>query len=957
MRTGPRRSESPVAGLTSYEVGHLAAHLEASGRAGDLHRLMELWWVTEPAALAHRDVPVSAQNPWFAAHDRTGDLAGFASDVARAWRLAEAEAEEQIGRGEHAEAIGLEARYALSMASLRTLAANIPTSLVVRLVETGEWTLAHGLDQARIAPTAQRRAETLAALAVHVPERERARLLEEALEQAWAVRGPPERIGVVVRVATSLPQAERRGVLDRAFSIAIELDAGSGISDAFASLAPHLPERLLSKAVAAAKTMDEYSRRYTLTALARYLPKRLATEALRVAQAIEFAPERAEVIAHLARGLGEPTRSEVLEAAVTAANAVRPDWDVENGALLLPSLSGERRTALVRRLLAGVEAETSVEARGRWVAELAPHLDARMRARALEETLAVAEKIEDEDDLWMRADVLVRLTPLLPARRRRQLIEEALEALEASEGYEEDEELFGALVPHMPQRLLPRTLAIALELARAEKTEALAVLATRLPTRLVHEALHATRAVGDEDERAQTLVALASHLPETLRTDVLQQAVAAARTLSSRDRFWGEHALARLMSHMSGAQATEALAAARAIEADFTRADALIALLPELEKTLKDEAWTDAVAAIRRDDDPLTAEGRARRLTELATHCAEPTRTELLEEALAAVRTMLDNEGQALVLSTLAPLLPESLNHEALAITRAISGDWWRADAIAAIAPKLHDALMPEALAVVKSIREPGARAQALEALAPHLPESQLEAALAAAPKARLHRAHALAALAPRLHGAEREEALEYLVTALRTLRDDVALANRVPEIAPLLPVERKAEIVGMGLQAALRIDEHWQRAYALRQLAPFLQQPRRSEMLEEALAAARAIHDDEQRAQELAHLAPDFTQPKMVEIFAEALAVARRIEEQTARTKALSRLLAHMIDLAPSTLHRLWSETLRTSAERTRAEVLADLRALGQALAALGGTAAVEEVTRAVRDTSRWWS
>ncbi|MCB8923966.1 MAG: hypothetical protein H6662_20490 [Ardenticatenaceae bacterium] len=61
-------NSNPVAQLTRYELRHLVAHLEQSGRIGDLHRLLALETGEQ-------------RNAWYEAKDAVGDLQGYLDDV------------------------------------------------------------------------------------------------------------------------------------------------------------------------------------------------------------------------------------------------------------------------------------------------------------------------------------------------------------------------------------------------------------------------------------------------------------------------------------------------------------------------------------------------------------------------------------------------------------------------------------------------------------------------------------------------------------------------------------------------------------------------------------------------------------------------------------------------------------------------------------------------------------
>jgi len=85
------------------------------------------------------------ENMWYTVHERVGDTSGYLSDVDRAWRLAE---RAYAGR-QSSSAIGLQCRYALIVASLCSLAGNIPPALLAALVEKGIWLGPQGLAYAR----------------------------------------------------------------------------------------------------------------------------------------------------------------------------------------------------------------------------------------------------------------------------------------------------------------------------------------------------------------------------------------------------------------------------------------------------------------------------------------------------------------------------------------------------------------------------------------------------------------------------------------------------------------------------------------------------------------------------------------------------------------------------------------------------------------------------------------
>ena len=176
----------------------------------------------------------------------------------------------------------------------------------------------------------------------------------------------------------------------------------------------------------------------------------------------------------------------------------------------------------------------------------------------------------------------------------------------------------------------------------------------------------------------------------------------------------------------------EALEAARAIEPEYGRSAALVALAPRLAPTERDQA---------------------------------------LREALEAARAIGDEGARSWALAALAPRLAE-LGHpaEAVETARAIGDERARSRRLAALAPPRGGARPPgRGAGGGASHRELGGPVRGVAALAPHLGPTERDRALREALEAaraigkRRSRSEALAALAPRLaelgHPAEALEA------------------------------------------------------------------------------------------------------------------------------------------------------------------------------------------------------
>lgn len=197
-----------------YIHAHLAWHLVEAGQEAELHTLL-------------REESAEGRNGWFEARERLGQTAGFLADVGRAWKAADEGADRDSG------ALGLGCRYALMVASVNSLAGNLPTELLVALVEWGGWQPAQALAYARQIPGQEQRTLALAALARHLTGELREEALAEALAAARAIGNEWAR------------------------------------AEALAALAPYLTGELVAEGLAAARAIgDEGARARALAALA-----------------------------------------------------------------------------------------------------------------------------------------------------------------------------------------------------------------------------------------------------------------------------------------------------------------------------------------------------------------------------------------------------------------------------------------------------------------------------------------------------------------------------------------------------------------------------------------------------------------------------------------------------------------------------------------------------------------
>jgi hypothetical protein len=631
-----------------YIHNTLAWHLEQAGHAEELHALL-------------REETAEGRNGWFEAREWLGQVAGYLEDVARVRRNVEGAFRDR----QECRALGQQCRYALIIASLNSLAGNIPSPLLAALVEQGVWSPSQGLAYVRQIPDHSQQAETLARLVPHLEPPQCQQILRETLEAVQAVSDKRRWSEALASLASRLAElGHPREALEAAQAIGSEGER----SEVLATLAPHLEptqrQQVLREAWVAAMAIDDKPRRVrALAALAQHLKPSQRQQVLRkvlvAAMAIDDEPRRVRALASLAphmEALGYPR--EVMEATWTIK------WEQDKWAYDDGWDQADATAALDQRL---TDLDQSYE--------------------ALEVVRAIGNKRQ-------RAGALVSLAPRLDLPQRQQVLREALEAARVIGDEWQRAGALAALAPHLAELGHPR------------------------------EALKTAQAIGDERRRAEALAALTLHLQPPRCQQVLCEAMKVAQAIGDERQRAGT--LAALAPHLAElGHPREALEAVRAIGVEWERAKVLATLAPHLQQPQRQQVLREALAAAQAIGDERQ---RVEALAALAPHLQPPQRQQILREALEMAWSIGDERQQAGALVSLAPRLAE-LGHprEALAAAQAIGDERRRAEALAALAPHLpppqRQQILREALEASRAIGFQRQRASGLRALAPRLAE------------------------------------------------------------------------------------------------------------------------------------------------------------------------------------------------------------------------------------------
>ncbi len=596
-----------------YIYANLVWHMEKANKVEEIHALL-------------REETAEGKNGWYQTRESLGQTSGFFEDIARAWQLTEFSSEAKIEKAETPQAFDLETRYALIIASINNLSANIPPNLIVLLVEHNIWSIAQGLAYARQKPNPEQRYYALRllsfSLCVSFPK--------EALIIAREIKDESVRARALAEIAPRLPDPE--DALLEALLVASDIKDKGVKASTLAEIAIRLPdpeETLLEALLVASDIKDEGVK---AKALAEIAPKLLHTEvALSVARNITDFGYRAIAIAGIVPKLSDP----------------------------------EEALAVSREIM-------NLKMRAVALAEIATELTGSQKADVLNESARLIKKIDDDFD---RAKSLIEIAPRLSDPE--EALKEAVSI--ASEIRDKD---VGAKIRSLPwigyKRLDPEeSRSIAMEIKDMEILESvrsLAEIASKLPeshkAKVLDVALELIERIKGQVSKGTAMAEIAPTLSEPKRTAALDEALKLVKKIG--DESSQEKALAGIAPWLAKLQ--DALNIIKYIKSRNMVLNVMARIVPKLTGAQKDGDKDKSAMSCRSLSEPAPKieKGylKARLTAEMASDLPEPLKTDAIKETIAVVQTIDDEVARAWTLAEIAPHLPEL--QDAIAMAREI---------------------------------------------------------------------------------------------------------------------------------------------------------------------------------------------------------------------------------------------------------------------------------------------
>lgn len=927
----------PTAPDDGYLYDHLAYHLHSAGQDEELHVLFE------------NDAWLKAR---FQQCGYTYD--GFLTDLEMAWTAAQALEETDCAAGRPMTTLVRQVRYGLLSSSIVSLSGNVPPQLLARAVEVEYWSAARGLALAAQMREAAQRAKAYIALLKtgRLDKKQHSEAQERGIEAALAIRYESslaevlgdlaphlegEQLSQMFKAALEIQNINKLSTVlktlsihlkseylyDEVFELALIIQDAKTLLAVFEVLAPYLNKEQLSRAKKqlSQKVIQNVEPEYH-EAAQRWALNQLehAIKQPRVTTSVSAIGNKANIESRASQKTLPETE---VEKKLSEALAITDDRDSSYlfyQLFLLSEISSQLRGKSVDKVLDLILAQTyfSDEALA-VIKDLTPRMNRQQLVHILKRVLSI-ESIE----------ALEVIAPHLDQRLLATALEASVETADRNDRMKQSnlKQVLIALAPYLHNGVLDQALQVALTLptyrifGSNSRWEVLAALSPNMNITQVKIALQSTLVIPDQADQVTSLATLIIVLEGKEREIIPKHALNLVMTSLEYDDDW-LFSLVKLFPLLNQERAEQVMDKVLAV----MEGGWWLRTILSMADVKLDYVYWERVLEVYLTNTNYSRIDREGILAVLAPHLNQSQ----LQRVLAAILEMEDKRNKVEELAMLIPWLNDAQLPQVRQVVLEIQDEPGRVVVLAALAQRLQDESL--AMAVVEIILQAVEQHRQVEqAQGEQFPE--IWVAETAINFQHLHSMNlpydwlfveALIMVAPLLQGEQLRQAMkaaEALYAAQDSLREMIivfigavmgkmALIIKGPwrkeimlgvvkeiitsctswppedilsKLASRLNYEEAKQILGV----ISAIESQFDRAEALRAIAPYLKE----ELLEQALAIALALSEKynaffNPRAEALAKLAPYLED----ELQAQTLKAALSLEFYGSRAMVLNAL------------------------------------------------------------------
>jgi hypothetical protein len=893
-----------------YLLQHYVQHLEES--TSDLDGLYAL-------------VEDGCRRAWQV--QREGGFQGFTNDVHLVWTaIRRALLSPDCNAECLSQGVGGAVRCALCMSSIWSLGVNVPAPLLAACLKHKILSSSQATHFAELRDDPLARAEAFAAIAPLLEESGRAEALLQSLEAVRQIRNSDHK------------------------------------AKALSTLGPHLGPELLSPAIQIAEYISDPAERADMLS---FLELKLESagekiayfdRAVRLLDNAKNNEKKALVLAGIALhrdnvGGDLPTPEDLIARARAAVEGIKDEYERVKTLVQLASCLLDRDGEMLTKAITAASKATSAKARAYAFPHLISLLESDDDRRPLLENqaLAAARALPREAD---RAPTLGLVAWSLGNERGREVLDEALaEARRCNESVRATNLTYLSQLCEEDERTMICEEILEI-FAKTPSRWALGYLAPFLQPEYLRRALDVALLISDEKPRISTLRRLFQELPPGEREDLVNYAVTLVNEFKAHDGALGD--LLKLAPFLNEVQREGLLKESMTLDGEPVRINLLVSLAPYLSTDQLQQAST----AIKAVSNPLL---RVAGLLRLARYAGDGKHDWIADGDLTAALHR-DVPGDLELLIEISQLLPEDKRlWRARCLVRALKVAWEtgyagsRAINVCRVLPLLPTKRRrPNLLRVLAEAMPSGSDLDELmQSLFPTLAKEMPETAVAVARELKTPglRARALALVAPELDPRQCDSLMREAFANATTLPHHGGII--VASFARDLPDDLLPDALDK-VQSILH-DEEDRSSHSLAIFAHQVREPYRTLAEESVLSAALQIENHSRRAYALASMLPLLSEDRPVKSSAikGALSAALQIEDHTQRTDVLIRMLPH---LSGDQLVRSLLDITGCWFRVNRSKLLQQLETVVPSLTEVGGTRSIRSAALAVHDTAEWW-
>ncbi len=660
---------------SSYIVQHYGSHIERMG--GDIDVLLSL--LTEG---------------WLHAWESLeGSYSGFLNDVQRAWKAIEQIDLKEINSHRSAKFVSYEVLCALCYASVYSLSVQIPSNLLIALVENKLWTPTQGLLYARRIPDSPDSITTLCKFTSFFEEPEKTDIIRDALAKAKGIDDELWRIDALINILPYLPDNSRINLIDEIF----EIDRNNEFFDG---------DRLIR--------INSYCSE----------PKKIEIigNLQNWAKEVDIIGTNVKEFAEIVPLLFEPQKAKVLDKVIAVFMQLDLSiYDVDPLIKLIPFLSESQRINIINKVIATAIKSDHSFYKGNALIKLIPYLSEPQEKDVLNNILTI---IRNEESDFVKDDFLIKVIHYLSEPKEAFLLaEEIRNPILKSRVFAD----IACLLPeHKKIQTIKKAYAITREISDEAHIASLIVkiipyISGPVKEEMFKRALDLATNIEEDWIRAGILAEIAISATKPQKDQLVKEALSSAVLV--KDDFLRDDVIRDILK--SSCYDQDPIALAKEITNVFERAETLSNIASLYPEPLRTEMLEEALTIIREDDSDWH---KAIHLSRIIPYLPEPQKNDVINESFALATKFNDFWEKGEVLTELIPGLPAPQKEDAIKEVMTIieniddtnaDGRFDKSHFLARITPYLEKS--DEALLLAKTIEVDFHKASAFIGIVSHL--------------------------------------------------------------------------------------------------------------------------------------------------------------------------------------------------------------------------------------------